>query len=435
MPKNLHLVETATISEAAAAEAKSTGKMLVQFISPGWGSSGYYSPEVLEQAVADQVIPSGTHMYADHPTGTEAAERPGRSIKDLVAVTLEDAVLNEAGGMQGLVQVVPAWRDLLETVAPNIGVSIRGSASDLVPGEAEGRRGPIVESLVDVMSVDFVTHAGRGGKVLQLLESARVNARALGHGLSEATVNDTREALRNVLADTYGGEKIHVWVRDFDATTVWFEVESNDATDLWGQPYTDTDGALALTGERTEVRVLTQYVPVTATTPESVPVNPAGQSTTEESKEDTMGKIQIEEAEHSVLVEKAGRVDTLITERDTAVSERDTARNELAESRRVGAASRIINEARAGFTRLEVKGLLSGLPVSEAGELDEAAFTKTVAEAAAEHKEAAGEGRVSGYGGTSVSEHDTAELDAALAAAMQSLGLSESQSKIAVKGR
>lgn len=146
MPKKVQ--ELATISEAAATQAAASGRMLIQFITPGWGSSGYYSPAVLEQAAADAVIPAGTHMYADHPTDAEDAERPIRSIKDLMAVTTEDAHLSEDGALVGEVQVVPAWRDLVETVKDAIGVSIRGSATDIVQGEAEGRTGRIVEGLV-----------------------------------------------------------------------------------------------------------------------------------------------------------------------------------------------------------------------------------------------------------------------------------------------
>src|SRR5438105_2416555 len=213
MPKPLQ--ETTTISERAAAEAKKSGRMLMQFISPGWGSSGYYSAEVLEQAVTDQVIPAGTHMYADHPTEAEDIQRPVRSIKDLMAVSTEPSRLAteadvtawgaDLGAVVGEVQVVPQWRDLIETVKDSIGASIRGSATDIVEGEAEGRRGGIIEGLVaPVFSVDFVTRAGRGGRVLSVLESARANKRAIGHGISEATVNDTREGLQQLLRDAYG---------------------------------------------------------------------------------------------------------------------------------------------------------------------------------------------------------------------------------------
>lgn len=390
MPQQV--IETAAISEAAAAAAKKTGRMLVQFISPGWGSSGYYSPAVLEQAAADKVIPAGTHMYADHPTDAEDIERPVRSIKDLMAVTTEDAHLSADGALVGEVRVVPQWRELVETVRDAIGVSIRGSATDIVEGEAEGRTGGLIEGLVaPVMSVDFVTRAGRGGKVLSVLESAAANRRALANGVAEATVNDTREALQTVLRDAYGAEKTYVWVRDFDDSTVWFEVENGEDSGVFGQAYTSNDGAVALSGDRTEVRVSTTYVPV----------RPGG-STTTESQEDTMPNI--EESELARLREDAGRVTALESERDTAQAERDEARRELAEHQRRSRAGEIITD-RAGehqvtFTALEQRGLMVDLPVTESGDLDEAAFTTTVNEAATAAAQARGAGSVTGFGGT-----------------------------------
>jgi hypothetical protein len=419
MPKQL--TETAAISEAAAATAKETGLLPIQFISPGWGSSGYYSTEVLEQAAADKVIPAGTHMYADHPTDTEFLERPGRSIKDLMAVTVEDAKLNSDGALVGEVQVVPAWRNLLETVRDHIGVSIRGSATDIVEGEAEGRRGGIIEGLVaPVTSVDFVTRAGRGGKVLRVLESAAANRRAIGHGIAEATVNDTREALQTALRDAYAvAQNTWLYVRDFDDSTVWFEVEGSGAGDtagVYGQPYTETDGVIALTGTRTEVRVQTKYVPVTrpdSTTP-----------TTEADQEVTMGNIQIEESEHKALVEKAGRVDALEAERDTEKNRAENAENTLAERDRVDAARKIITERATAadmlFTPLEERGLLADLPLKE-NDLDTEAFTKTVDEAAATRKAGSGAGTVTGFGGTpgggGESTLTEAQLDAKVGAA------------------
>ena len=56
------------------------GRVLVEVISPGWGSSGYYSAKVLENAVSERVWPAGTHVYVDHPTDAEAHERPARTV-------------------------------------------------------------------------------------------------------------------------------------------------------------------------------------------------------------------------------------------------------------------------------------------------------------------------------------------------------------------
>jgi hypothetical protein len=234
------LQETAVITEAAAAAAAESGRMRIQFISPGWGSSGYYSPQVLEQAVTDRVIPAGTHMYADHPTETEDLERPVRSIKDLMAVTVEDALLRRrrpGRRRPGRPAVARPPRDrprLDRGLHPRVRHRHRRGRGRGPP--RRDHRGPRRPGL----SVDFVTRAGRGGKILPLLESARVNKRAIGHGIAEATVNDTREALQTVLRDTYGGDKVYVWVRDFDDTTVWFEVESDTDSGCYGQSYTST---------------------------------------------------------------------------------------------------------------------------------------------------------------------------------------------------
>lgn len=416
MPQSLQ--ETGRITEAAVAEAKNTGRMLIQHISPGWGSSGFYAAEVLEQAAADVVIPAGTQMFADHPTEAEAKERPVRSIKDLMSVTVEDARIAtdddvargaDIGGLVSEVDIVPTYRPLLEHLRDSIGVSIRGDG-ELVPGEAEGRTGMIVESLAHVKSVDWVTRAGRGGKVLSLVESARANARAVEHGLDEATVNDTREALLTVLRDAYGsknpvGPNTYVWVRDFDDTTVWFEVDGpGDGAGLYAHDYaTAATGAVALTGERTEVRVRTTYVPVTR--PGSTT-----ETTVTESQEDTMPQIQIEEAEHARLVEQAGRVTALEerattaeTARDQAIRERDQALAASAAEQRRARAHQIISEHDGVFDQLQAAGLAADLPLAEDGTLDEEAFTTRVDEAAARLAVARGAGQVTGFGGTSTS--------------------------------
>lgn len=418
MPQQI--TETITLSEAAAAQAAQSGRMLVEFITPGWGSSGYYSPQVIEAAATDRVIPAGTHMYADHPTEAEDIERPIRSIRDLVAVTTEDARLSEDGTLVGEVEVVESWRPFMQTVHSAIGVSIRGSATDIVPGQAEGRSGGIIEGLVPpVMSVDFVTRAGRGGRVLSLLESARrehvAATRAIGHGVAEATVNDIRDALGNTLRDAYASGNTYVWVRDFDETTVWFEVENDgDGNGIYAQAYSD-DGA-TLTGDRTEVRVVTTYQPIGEHADQTSRSTRPGSTTHQPSEEDIMPNI--EESELARLREADGRVATLtterdqaVTERDTAQSERDDARRQLAERDRRDAAIAIIGEADTEFSPLEQRGLLAALPLTEAGELDAEAFRTAVTEAAAESASRAGVGTVRGFGSKGGTQVEVSEDD------------------------
>lgn len=166
------LTEARPSLSATPVEGK-PGRFLIQLISPGWGSSGYYSPEVLEAAGKAKVWPKGTHMYLDHPTRTEEYDRPERSVRDLAGALAEDAHWDS--GLQSLVaeaDVFGAYRSTLDQMADDIGVSIRAYAES-EQGSAEGRNGTIVTELVEGISADFVTHAGRGGKILQVIESAR----------------------------------------------------------------------------------------------------------------------------------------------------------------------------------------------------------------------------------------------------------------------
>lgn len=398
--------ESVAVLEATPVDGQ-PGHLLVGLITPGQGSSGYYSADVLETAAADRVFPAGTHMYLDHPTESDKYERPERSVRDLAAVLAEDARW-DGSKLVAEATIFGPYRDLLtdKNFSKAIGVSIRGSA-EMEEGEIDGRKTRIVSKLIEGASVDFVTHAGRGGTILDIFESARpsvVNDNAIGHGLAESTVNDRREALSAVLTETYGADKTWVWLRDFDDTTVWFNIDSPDGTDTWQETYsTGTDGLVdALAGDRIEVRATTQYVPV----------NPAGPTTTEESEEDTMAKTEIEESELSRLKEDAGRVTVLESERDTAVKERDEALAESAKSRDEAREARIgtiIAEADAQFDDLQVAGLKAQAPVED-GVLDEAAFKTSVDEAAAKVAEAGGAGSIKGFGAGSTPA-DKAEQD------------------------
>jgi hypothetical protein len=378
------LRESTGVVEAATNAATPTRRN-IQIITPGWGSSGYYSAEVLEAAAAAKVIPAGTKMFLNHASESERHDRPERDVEKIAAVLVEDATW-DGTRLLAPADLMGPHAELIESLAPYIGVSISGSATDITIGEAEGRTGPIIEGLAHVASVDFVTQAGRGGMVL--LESASpsmVNARAVGHGVAEATVNDTREALQTALRDAYGADKTYVWVRDFDDTTVWFEIESESDAGVYGESYTQTDnGAVVLTGDRTEVRVSTTYVPV---------ARPDSNTTTESQKENSMGKIQVEESVHTDALAKAGRVDAVESENTTLKTENATLKESIAHTARTDRAKTLIGESEHVFTPLEARALLVDLPVVEADGvqvLDETAFAERLVEASKESAAALG---------------------------------------------
>lgn len=150
----------------ATTSTTSTGaRARVTIISPGQGSSGYYSPEVIAEAAP--LFEAGTHMYLDHATETERAERGVRSLDRLVGVLESAPILNHTGALVADVKIMPAWREFVKEAYPYIGVSI--SASGEIEETEQGR---VIKKLTAVESVDFVTKAGRGGRIDALLESA-----------------------------------------------------------------------------------------------------------------------------------------------------------------------------------------------------------------------------------------------------------------------
>jgi hypothetical protein len=394
------------------------GRFLVRLITPGWGSSGYYSQAVLEQAARDRIWPAGTHMYIDHPTESEEWERPERTLRDLAAVLMEDARWDASeGGLVAEAVVFSEWRRPLGEMLEHIGTSIRGYA-EAEDGEAEGRKGKVFTRLTEGVSVDFVTHAGRGGKVLAILESARPRP------VAEATANDRREQLSTLVRDAYAAENTWVWVRDFDDAerVVWFEIETREDAGIYAQGYEVVDDvATDLIGPRTEVRVQTTYVPVDAAPAAadeaaSLPTSPAGQSTATESQEDTMATTQIEESRLAQLETDAGRATALESERAAAIERAEKAEAKLAAvetraklrpvvSQVIDASETMPAAMKARVINATVEALGADATEDTAKAAAEAARTAGETEAA-EIAEAFGVGTPRGLGGTTTPTGD-----------------------------
>lgn len=188
--KGRFIAEAATITKAKLTErsgsvAGSGTRREVTLIEEGWGSSGYYSRQLLERD-GPKAWPIGTHMFLDHPTQADEFDRPERSVKDIVG---EIAVTPrmEGGKLVSEARIFDHWKPVVDELAHTIGVSIRAAGELEEDGHAEGRDGPVVQELFpdEFNSVDLVTRAGRGGKLGNLIESAR------GHEpLDEAAVSE-----------------------------------------------------------------------------------------------------------------------------------------------------------------------------------------------------------------------------------------------------
>lgn len=157
----------------------SSGVMKALLITPGQGSTGYYSEGLLQK------IPSkfdGAQVYWDHPTSSEESSRPERSLRDLAGKILPGSCKWESDGTNGAgiygdVQVYKPYQEAVNELGPDIGMSIRarGKGKESL---VNGKKTMVIESIDSVASVDFVTLPGRGGKPLQLFEAARAAGRA-----------------------------------------------------------------------------------------------------------------------------------------------------------------------------------------------------------------------------------------------------------------
>lgn len=145
-------------------------KWLVKVIESGWGSSGYYPKETLA-AFGPATFAKGTKIFWNHPSISEESDRPERDVNSLAGKLISDARF-DGSGLVAEVEFYSHFAPLVKEMAGDIGLSIRAMGESRL-GEAEGRQGPIIETLVadPLTSVDVVTVAGAGGKFLSLLES------------------------------------------------------------------------------------------------------------------------------------------------------------------------------------------------------------------------------------------------------------------------
>lgn len=181
------------------------GTIAIKLIQPGWGATGYYPAEVLERD-GPGVFKAGTQMFWDHDTVTEETERPEGSLSRLAAVLATDARWNAQGkagpGLYADAKVFEEYQKPINELAPHIGVSIRASGR-ATPGEAEGRKGLIIQGITSAKSSDFVTKPGAGGQILQMFEAAR-QGRQVQPATPAGENNPMSDELKSQLTEAQG---------------------------------------------------------------------------------------------------------------------------------------------------------------------------------------------------------------------------------------
>ncbi|MBF6671590.1 hypothetical protein [Glutamicibacter sp. FBE19] len=387
------------ITEAAKVASRGPGKILLTLITPGQGSSGYYSEEVLAKAAEEKAFPRGTMGMVNHDTEMERADRPEGDLRNLIWVTLEDAYVDANGDLVAETRVLSAWRDFVEETHEFIGASI--SASAAVRDTKEGR---IVERLIPspFNRVDAVTVAGRGGQVSEILEAARViESRSII--ANEVTADDIEVYISHAVQQAHADREndVWAWLENYDDTYAYFRKERTS----FRQSYTRDGVNVTLNGEPEAVLRRTEYDPVgTTTTAESIQLTaptttnklpaPAGQESSPKlaeanqipNKETTMAEIaeerlQLLEESHGQLqaikAREADKDNTIAELNENLAKARAFNRaQEFAKTIVTGANSELSESVVARIVTASVHE--SDLPLTEALQLDTDALTETV---------------------------------------------------------
>lgn len=170
-PRTGYFGELMDLSEAQiTADAPRTVR--VTLIKPGWSAnSRYYSKKLLGESAPKF---EGTKAYFDHPSKDELKSRPERSVRD-VAGWYQDVRQEADGRLTASLNVIEdkAMSLIEAAVTKNanlIGLSIN-ALGRTVMGEADGKKGIIVEAIEKANSTDIVTTPAAGGRFDTLLAS------------------------------------------------------------------------------------------------------------------------------------------------------------------------------------------------------------------------------------------------------------------------
>jgi hypothetical protein len=175
LPNQIQVTESLEV-RALESEKGKNKRMAVKLITEGWSKNGYYYSKDVAESVAD-LITNRPQMYMDHAMGM----RQGRSFKDLVAVAVDS--YKKDGAAYAVVEMVdnPATNWLYEMAKKfpgQVGASIDARAK-IKPYEAKEddeteNQKYVVEEIMFLNSVDFVTYPSAGGGVVEIQASEEI---------------------------------------------------------------------------------------------------------------------------------------------------------------------------------------------------------------------------------------------------------------------
>lgn len=202
-----------TLTEHFALESVATdvaGVRRVRLISPGKGSSGHYSAEMLNQYVAE-ALPKGTLVYLDHTNGEDEDKRGGtRSIKDVAGKFVTDPIYEadapEGAGSYTKIKFTKSVNSLLEDVGDAIGVSVE------VHDGKKDAKGNITEMrYTPLNSLALVPVPGRDGRVFENFRATASESQeeeGLDMPLTQEEMKGIAEMARDLIVEALKPEPI-----------------------------------------------------------------------------------------------------------------------------------------------------------------------------------------------------------------------------------
>lgn len=179
------LLELHEAIQSPAGPVRADGLVPLHIIRPGIGKGRgrhLYEAAMLENEVGRGRF-SGWRMYLDHldPVAKKKAGGMPRSIRDLggmikeawwdPSVPADPKAGHGQGAVVGLAKVNRFMRSLIEDLPEAVGASISATATGVKPVTRDGQQVWLVEGINPRGSVDWVTEAGAGGRVVSLMEA------------------------------------------------------------------------------------------------------------------------------------------------------------------------------------------------------------------------------------------------------------------------
>lgn len=206
-----------TESIAEAPVRKEGGKYLVAIATPGQGSSGHYSEDMLKE-YGPTAFPKGAKSFINHDSK--------RDMRDCIGVFQEGAYWDDSRKqVMGELTVFSHWQEFVEAVHEHSGMSI------YMAGEAdeEGNVTKLIENRQN--GADLVAYPGLSGSgFVEMLESARAGSDQPTVALAEGK-NEGKDALME--------EKLDKLIALFEAHIATTETKAEEAAQV------EADEALA----------------------------------------------------------------------------------------------------------------------------------------------------------------------------------------------